>query len=243
MYIKRFASIQELSEYAAGLVNEQANVAVKKNGVFSLVLTGGRSPRTLYELLAASPYKTSMPWQQTHVFWGDDRAVAPNNEASNFKLAHETMLTKIDIPQENIWRMKGELGAEAAATEYEQNILTFYEKYLPLQGDSTIPQFDFVLLGMGEDGHIASLFPGQNHVQEKSRLITAISEPSGTPPVPRISMTLPLLNRAKRIIMLISGEKKKKIVEEIEAKGRKAGPPYPAALLEPQEKLLWFVVE
>jgi 6-phosphogluconolactonase len=163
----------------------------------TLVLTGGKTPKPIYEMLASPFYSDPIDWKRVHIFWGDERCVPPENPDSNFGMARSALISKIDVPPENVHRMKGELDAEDAADLYEREIIDFFQ-------DAGIPSFDLLLLGMGEDGHTASLFPGTQW--DEKRFVIANHVPQSG--AQRVSMTPLILNSAAKIIFLVAGRNK-----------------------------------
>jgi len=200
----------------------------------SIALAGGSTPLPLYELLASEPYRERLPWIKVHLFWGDERAVPPNHEDSNFGMAWRALISKLRIPPGNVHRLRGELDPDAAAREYERELRGFFE-----QGAGAVPRFDLVLLGLGADGHTASLFPGSELLEERERLVAATPEKrSGSR---RLTLTCPVLNNAACIMFIVTGEEKvgtlRAVLEEREGPAR-----YPAQLIQPDDgELLWYV--
>lgn len=235
-----FDEIAEMSRAMAAEIVRLAREAVEERGRFSLVLTGGRTPALLYELLGNPPFASDMPWLSTWIFWGDERCVAPDHAASNFRLAHEPLLSRGFIPAENIFRMQGEAVPSVAAHSYEERLHRFWAAS---NKSDAVPAFDLILLGMGNDGHVASLFPESDLLLEKNRLVAAVEEASGEPPVPRLTLTLPAIALARRIFFMISGEAKKGIFSEIKRDPAKAARSYPAALVRAQGEISWFIAE
>jgi 6-phosphogluconolactonase len=211
-----------------------ANQALAERGRFTLALSGGSTPQSLYTLLATNA-RSSLPWDRTFVFWSDERHVPPTDSDSNYRMAHEAMLAKVPVPAGNVFRVPAEMPDAAAAAEaYEQTM----RKFFALQPEQ-FPRFDLILLGMGPDGHTASLFPETAALREKSRLVVANwVEKLKTS---RITFTLPVLNAASGVAFLVSGTDKApalKAVLESDAPGEQ----YPAKLVRPSDgKLIWFV--
>ncbi len=229
MKIRKFSNPELMAEAAAELVLARARAAVAERGLFSLVLAGGGTPLPLYRLLAAEPYLTEMPWQQSHIFLGDERCLPPTHPESNFGRAAATLLAPGQVPEANIHRMRGELPPVAGAAHYRRELAEFGR------------DFDLVLLGMGADGHVASLFPGSPLLTEQQELVAAISQPAGQPPLPRLTLTLPALNRAATVIVMVGGPAKAAIVDEIKRDRQAAARRYPAALIQAREESLWLV--
>jgi 6-phosphogluconolactonase len=172
---------------------------------FHWVLAGGSTPKMLYERLAEPPYDKSIPWSRVRVFWGDERFVPVTHEESNVRAASEAFLRRVPIPAENIFAPRTDLpSVEEAAATYEKDL-----KYL----FHVIPRFHLVLLGLGEDGHIASLFPKSPHLTEEQKWVVPVKS-APKPPPERISLTLPLINNAEQVMFLISGASKGEVVKK-----------------------------
>jgi 6-phosphogluconolactonase len=232
--IRVLTTPQELFAAAAELVAELATEAVAKRGRFTIALSGGSTPKSLYTLLATNA-RTSLPWDRMFFFWGDERHVPPTDDNSNYRMANEALLTKIPVSKENVFRIPAEMpDAALAAQEYEQTLRKFFQA-----AEGVVPRFDLILLGMGPDGHIASLFPGTAGLKEKSRLVIANwVEKLKTN---RLSLTYPVLNAAGCVVFLVSGIDKAaplKIVLEENVPGEQ----YPAKLVRPSGgRLIWML--
>jgi 6-phosphogluconolactonase len=225
-----------LAAAAAAEVARRARQAVARDGRFALVLSGGSTPARLYALLAKRRAgRGGVPWTNVHVFWGDERAVPPDHSESNFRLANEALLSRVPIPEGNVHRIRAELGSPAeAAALYEEELRAFFETPA-----GRFPRVDLVLLGLGGDGHTASLFPGDAALEESTRLVLA---PAGAKlGLRRITLTLPVLNSARAAMFLVSGEGKAAILARVLAGGA-ADASLPARLVRPRAgDLLWFV--
>ena len=220
----------QLAHAAAHLIVIESNKAVAKKGIFTLALSGGSTPKLLFQLLAQAPYKNNIPWKQVLVAFGDERFVAPTNEESNYKMAMDSLLSHVPISKKNILGVPVlKLTPAASASLYETQI----RKYVTAKNP-----FDFVLLGMGEDGHTASIFPKSELVMEKKRWVKEVWVAEKN--MHRISFTFPLINRAKNVAFLITGNAKAPIVRKI-FKGR--GSDFPAAKVTAAETLYWFLDE
>ncbi len=194
-----------LAEHAAREVLADAAAAIRARGYFTFVLSGGNTPRRLYEKLASEPLVSQLPWDRTHVFWGDERHVPPDHAESDYRMARESMLSKVPIPAANVHRIEAELAdAAEAARRYEA---TIRDTFAALgQPASATPSFDLVLLGLGADGHTASLFPGSPALDEQSRWVASPwVEKFNTY---RITLTPPILNASAHVIFLASGTDK-----------------------------------
>ena len=230
--VRVFETAAELMEAAAQEILKAALQAVSGRGRFTWALSGGSTPRDLYRRLASDPFRSRMPWEAIHFFWGDERHVPPDHPESNFRMAREAMLDAVPIPLGNIHRIHSEEpDAERAAAEYEDEIRSFFKVT-----EGEWPRFDLILLGLGKDGHTASLFPGGTAVHERERLVVAVLA-SGV----RITLTPPVLNHAWRVVFLVSGEDKAQALQAVVTEGDGARDPerYPAQIVEGNR--LWMV--
>lgn len=234
--IRRFKSFEEMSRGAAELVLESAIEAVNMRNRFSLVLSGGRTPWQLYRILTEPRYIAALPWDKTHLFWGDERCVPSDHPESNFAMAYETFISKVPVPPQNVHRMPVEFSpVSAAAKSYEKTIKSFFA--------GRRPSFDLVLLGMGKDGHTASLFPSTSILDERDKWVAEVFSPNAFPPVKRISLTLPAINLAQCAAFLISDPDKTKVAEEILRDPESSASKYPTARVKPRVKAVWFIHE
>lgn len=195
----------ELFNNAAEIFAQSAVRAVETSGRFSVALAGGSTPARLYGLLAER-YSISIPWGKVQVFFGDERCVPPDHKDSNYRMAEENLLSKVDIPRENIHRIQGELDPKAAAELYANEMMKIFGT-----GPEVAPAFDLMLLGMGEDAHTASIFPGSDAVSEDKLLAATVYVPKLDSY--RVTLTPPVIRRAKRILVLVTGENKAEALE------------------------------
>lgn len=238
MQIVDFADMEALSAHAAAMARQIILNAVAERGVFTLALAGGETPRRTYELLAGV---ADIPWDKGHIFFTDERCVKPEHEHSNFRMAQEALFSKVEIPAARVHRIKAAgytPGLDAGGYEFEV-VNTF--KFNKLAVDGEYP-FDLIFLGMGKDGHTASLFPGGDSMLAKRQLIMAI-DPEGDPLVGRITMTLPLINMARNVIVMITGAEKRALLSAIEQDLEAAQGDYPVALVEPRGSLTWLAAK
>jgi 6-phosphogluconolactonase len=184
-----------------------ARQASESRGRFTAVLSGGSTPSGLYRLLAGEPYRSEVPWGKVHLFWGDERCVPPNDPGSNYRLAEEAFLDHVPVPPENVHRVQGELPPEQAARAYALELEDFF--------CGPRARFDLVLLGLGHDGHTASLFPGSAALEETIRLVAAVEAQYEDWPAARVTITLPAINASRHILFLVSGSGKAKVVEKV----------------------------
>lgn len=232
--IRTLTTPQELFAAAAEVVVGAATDAVAQRGRFTIALSGGSTPKSLFNLLATNA-RTVLPWERMFFFWGDERHVPPTDPDSNYRMAEETMLSKVPVPPGNVFRMAAENpDAAAVAEDYEKTL----RKFFALE-PGQVPVFDLILLGMGPDGHTASLFPGTAGLQEKSRLVIANwVEKMKTS---RLTFTLPVLNATRCVTFLVSGTDKAAVLRTV-LEGDVPAEQYPAKLVRPTDgKLIWLV--
>ena len=194
-----------LAEAAARQIVEAAQEAMDARGLFSLALSGGSTPRDLHLKLANPPFRDEIRWERVHVFFGDERCVPPDDPQSNYRMAEETLLSRVPIPREQVHRMRGELPPEEAAQAYEQELRDFFK--------SDPPRLDVILLGMGDNGHTASLFPGLTAVHEQQRWV--IAEYVAEVGMWRITLTPVVINLARRVIFLVAGAAKASMLKRV----------------------------
>lgn len=219
-----------LARTAAQEFHSLAEAAIGERGRFSVALSGGNTPRAVYSLLAEE--HRELPWDKIHIFFGDERHVPPEHPDSNFRMASESLLTKVPIPGKNIHRIRAESDANSAAQDYAAQLREFFHLV-----NNEWPRFDLVLLGLGDDGHTASLFPDTAALNESSRTVAAnwVEKLQSF----RITLTFPVLNHAAEVVFLVSGESKAKIVDEVLRPGAKK---YPSQRVQPENgRLLWLV--
>lgn len=217
----------ELARGAANIFIESFEMAVAEHGFFSVVMSGGSTPARLYSLLAGE-YRDRIDWRKVHFFWGDERCVPPTDSESNYNTAYQNLLSKIDVPHQNVHRMKGELPPIDAAQDYEEELISFFG----LKGLNP-PPFDLVLLGMGTDGHTLSLFPFTDGLWEKERLVIAnhVEKLDAW----RVTLTFKAIEKAAATAFLVSGRDKAAVLKEV-----LDGKDYPAAKVKGRQ-VVWLV--
>ncbi len=236
-----------LMRLAAEEVARRAESAVAARGGFTLALSGGSTPKGLYALLAdpAEAFRARIPWRQTHVFFGDERPVPPDHPDSNYGMARATLLAKVPVPPENVHRIRAEQADPAAAAlEYEQELCLAFEMGAAGTGPAEtrglepgqLPRLDLVLLGLGSDGHTASLFPGTTALEERAHLVVATwVERLKTH---RITLTLPVLDAARAVVFLVAGaEKAERVADVLQG----SGAALPASRVRPGGELIWLL--
>jgi len=227
---------EALSRAAANILVAQAVSTLRKRKCFSLALSGGSTPKPLYVRLAEdSSLSRKLDWGQIHFFWGDERPVPPDHPESNYRMAFEALLSKVEVPPANVHRVRAEEAeAEKVAEDYEKELIRFFRL-----SAGELPRFDCVLLGMGADGHTASLFPQTAALHEKERLV--VSNWVDKLQSYRITLTIPVLNQADQVIFLVSGEQKAEALREV-LQGKYEPMRYPAQFIKPvRGRLLWLV--
>jgi 6-phosphogluconolactonase len=224
--IKVYTGADVLAQAAAEHFVAQATEAIAARGRFVVALAGGSTPRPTYALLAGGAFAAQVKWPRVHVFWSDERCVPPNHAGSNYRMAREALLDRVPIPTANVHRIRGELPPPQAAAAYESEL----EAVLSAGG-----RFDLILLGMGADGHTASLFPGTPALAERRRWV--VENDVETLDAWRITLTLPVINAARQVTFLVSGAEKAEALARI-----RAGEPLPAGLVQPAVgRLTWLV--
>src|SRR5919199_1602276 len=227
-----FDDPERVAREAAGLFIRLSVEAASARGAFSVALSGGSTPRRVYELLAEDDYRAQVSWPGVHLFFGDERTVAPDHPDSNYRMANEALLSRVPIPAENVHRIDGVGDAAAGASKYESELRAFF-------GDAAWPRFDLVMLGMGDDGHTASLFPGSAALAEQQAWVAANwVEKFQTW---RITLTAPAINAARRVLFLVTGAGKAERLREV-LKGERDPARLPSQLIRPRDGALeWFV--
>jgi 6-phosphogluconolactonase len=230
--IEVLPDLEALSLRAASIFVSASRDSIVTKKRFAVAISGGSTPRKLYTLLGSEAYRHQVDWPRVHFFWADERCVPKEDEASNFRTAFDALLSKIALSDKNIHRMKGEEAPDKAARDYEEEIRRFF-------GESERPRFDLIMLGMGEDGHTASLFPGSKSLEETVRL--AIPVYLEEPKKSRITLTLPVLNDADQILFLVTGPSKAAVLSEILGGGEKKKG-FPAAMICPAHgNVIWLI--
>jgi 6-phosphogluconolactonase len=225
-----------LAREAAEEFERRANAAVASRGRFTVALSGGSTPRSLYALLAdpAAPFRGAIAWSRVHLFWSDERHVPPEDSRSNYRMARETLISRVPIPAANVHRIEAELpDAAEAAARYDDELARFFSL-----SPGEFPRFDLMLLGVGTEGHTASLFPGTKALEVRDRRVVAnwVPKLNGF----RMTMTIPVFNRAAAVLFLVSGEDKAPILRAV---FDRQSPPHalPCQLIRPESgDLIWL---
>lgn len=223
-------SIEELSEQFAQLLIEKVN---NSKDDFNIALSGGSTPKNIFKYLAAQHHNT-IRWHKVKFFWGDERCVPPNDSESNYKMAYETLLSRLKIPDSNIFRIKGENDTQNEAKEYSELVVK------QLSQINNIPKFDLIMLGLGEDGHIASIFPNQKELLQSEKIYAAAVHPDTGQK--RITLTGRVINNALTTVFIVTGNNKAKVVDEI-INQKKNYKYYPASSIKSQSGELYWLLD
>jgi 6-phosphogluconolactonase len=225
-------NLSDLSSICAGIFTTEAASSVKEKGSFVVALSGGSTPRSTHRLLAEEPLVSRVPWEGTHIFWVDERCVPVDDPASNYGAAREDLLDHAPVPSTHVHPMPSQMSPVQGARRYQEELITFFQL-----GRGQFPVFDLIVLGIGKDGHTASLFPGQGALEEGNRLVAAVR--GGNPYVDRLTMTVPVLILARHILFLVSGGDKAGILKTLLEGGDNT---LPAQRIRPLKgRLTWLV--
>ena len=234
--VRVFSDLHKASQALAERLVEAAKDVLTTKDTFSMALSGGKTPRSLYALLAGE-YSNDISWERVHLFWGDERCVPQESKDSNFAMAYKALISEVPLPSQNVHRIPAEINpAGKVAGNYERMMQEFFK---PEEEDSFL--FDAMILGVGEDGHTASLFPRSSALVEKSHWVLAVNAPSSFSPQKRITLTFPLINRSRSIFFLASGAKKREVVREILRNPETSRRLYPAAMIHPLGSIAWYI--
>ncbi len=223
---------EALSVAAAKWIADRIGATLKSKDRFTIALSGGSTPKRLHELLAQAPYKEQVDWSKLHIFWGDERAVPFEDSRNNAKMAYDTLLDFVPVPSAQIHVMRTDIEPEQSAAEYEKILHQYF--------DSTPTSFDLVLLGMGDDGHTLSLFPGTEIVHEEKAWAKAFYLPAQS--MYRITLTKTIVNKSACVAFLTAGQAKAHALHEV-LKGAYDPDKYPSQEIKPSGELHWFVDE
>jgi 6-phosphogluconolactonase len=231
LQVRVFQDLEELSRGAAESFAALSKKSLASRNRFVVALSGGLTPHRLYSLLGSPQYRDVIDWSRIYIFWTDERCVPKDHPESNYKLAYDAFLSHVPLPAQNIHRIRGEDGPHKAAEAYEDELRNIFS------GPGAIV-FDLILLGVGEDGHTASLFPGSPALDEKMR--PAVPVYLAEPKINRVTLTLPVLNGAAQVLFLASGRAKAGVVHEIVEDGNPKQ--YPAGLVQPlRGSVVWML--
>lgn len=224
----------DLSRRAARQFVDFAKQCVAERGRFTVCLSGGSTPRQMYALLAEEPFLREAPWSDIHIFWGDERVIPLDQPDNHYRMASDIFLTRVPIPQRNVHRMPVESDTAAkAADQYENLLKTFFDL-----AAGELPRFDLIILGMGADGHTASLFPGTPALNETTRFVAANYVPKLA--ADRLTLTVPVLNEARQVMFLVSGRNKADALQRVLQNSQ---PDLPAAAISPKNGNVFWIVD
>jgi 6-phosphogluconolactonase len=229
-----FSSMAGLHQFAAEQFQQSTLEAVTWRGRFLTALSGGNTPRALYQLLTQLPYRASLPWDKMHFFWGDERCVPPDDAESCYQQAYSTWLAHVPVPETNLHRAKGELGPALATEDYTRQLKANAEPGL------TWPRFDLALLGLGADGHTAALFPGS--LETNGLPVVAVTAHYGDRPAKRVSMTPDVFNAARKVVFLATGQEKAQALAAT-LTGQREPVKFPAQRIQPANGEVWWLVD
>lgn len=235
--IRIFDDLEALSRGAAALLAGIARDSVAARGRFSVALAGGDTPRRTYELLAGESFRDRIDWARAHIFWGDERCVAPDHPRSNARMAREALLRGVPVPAGQVHPMDCRPSPPEGAGRYEAQLREFLAAGAP-----GLPGFDLILLGLGEDGHTASLFPGSPALLESKRWVADVSV-AGQPERHRLTLTATFINRAAAVVFLVSGAAKAAAVRQVIQGPREPGRLLPAQLIHPVPGVLHWLLD
>jgi 6-phosphogluconolactonase len=233
MQLHVYKNPEELSEAVAGWMADYITEVLTKKPRFTLALSGGSTPKKLHAVLASAPYSEMIAWENVHIFWGDERAVPFTDERNNARMAFDTLLDLVPVPERQIHVMRTDIPPAEAARQYDAILHEYF--------DETSTSFDLVLLGMGDDGHTLSLFPGQEVINEKTTWCTAFFLDAQD--MYRITLTAPIVNRSAAVAFLTTGSSKSATLKQV-LQGERNVTMYPSQIIQPEQgELHWFVDE
>lgn len=236
MQLKIFSNIEELNDFAADRFAAIASESIEKRGQFTVALAGGSTPKALYQLLASDRYKNQIDWSSAFFFFGDERNVLPDDDESNFRTANDNLFAPLEIFPQNVFRWETELeDAAAIAKDYEAKIIDFFEL-----GDGEFPKFDLILLGMGDDGHTASLFPFTDALNETKKI--AVENKVEKLNTNRLTLTYPAINSAENVFFLIKGADKSETLKNV-LEGDFEPLKFPSQNVQPTSGNLFWLVD
>jgi 6-phosphogluconolactonase len=228
-----FDTPEQVAQAAAERFVDYANASIRDHGSFAVALAGGSTPRRTYELLSGDEFKSGVDWLRVHLFFGDERMVPQDSLESNYRMVNDALISRVAIPPQNVHRIRGEITPAESADSYEAELKSFF---------ATVdwPGFDLVLLGMGDDGHTASLFPGSDALKEEKRWVVETRQPQTGQN--RITITLPVINHAARVTFMITGKEKAATLARV-LRNDSAAEQLPAQKIKPVNGILEWLVD
>lgn len=231
--IQSYPTVANLNDAVVTAIVDKASAAIRQHGGFHIALAGGGTPKGIYELMATEPYRQQLPWSSIHIYFGDERCVPADHPDSNYRMAKQALLDKVPLPEGNIHPIKIDLNnIPNSAERYEAEL----KETVPVK--EGVPVFDLVLLGIGDDGHTASLFPGTDIVEETGKWVAAVYVQKFN--AWRISLTYPVINAAANVFVIAAGSGKQHILKQVLA-SEPIGEPYPIQRVRPSGELVWYI--
>ena len=228
-----FDNAEQVAQAAAERFVDYSIASIREHGSFAVALAGGSTPRRAYELLARAEYLDQVDWSRVHLFFGDERMVAPDSVESNYRMISEALISRVPIPAENVHRINGETDAGKSAEDYEALLKKFF-------GSVDWPRFDLMWLGMGDDGHTASIFPGSNALKENTKWVIQTRQPQTGQD--RITLTLPVINHAARVMFTVTGREKAATLARV-LRSESTDKELPARKITPVNRTLEWLVD
>jgi 6-phosphogluconolactonase len=228
-----FDTSEQVAQAAAERFLDCSTASIRDHGSFAVALAGGSTPRRAYELLSTDEFKNRVDWAHVHLFFGDERMVPPDSPESNYRMVKEALLSQVPLPPENVHRIYGEALPQESAESYDAELKSFF-------GATQWPRFDLVLLGMGDDGHTASLFPGSSALKVDGEWVVATRHSESGQA--RITLTLPVINHSARVVFLVTGEKKAAQLVQV-LHGDAANEDLPAGKIKPADGVLEWLID
>jgi 6-phosphogluconolactonase len=223
----------QMAKKGAEIFFQAVKKSVETRGRFVVAISGGSTPRDMHRMLGEEPFRSNISWDKIEIFWVDERCVPENDPASNYGTAKKDFLDRVSIPEAQVHPMPGEGSPEKGAFSYQQELLKFVKN-----GEGELPAFDLIFLGLGTDGHTASLFPGQRSLNERKRLVVPVK--GGNPKVSRLTMTYPVINSGRQIVLMVFGKEKAGVVKTV-IEGKQSR--FPAQGIEPMNGKLIFLID
>lgn len=225
---------ERLAIAAADMFADRARTCISERGSFAVAISGGSTPRAMNKLLASESYHDTIPWDKVHIFWVDERCVPEDDTASNYGNAKTDFINRVPIPKNNVHPIPFNVSPEERKRQYEHELREFFQITKDI-----FPMFDMIFLGMGRDGHTASLFPGQTSLLENKQLILVVK--GGDPDVSRVTMTIPVLNNSRQTVILVSGKEKAAVMQGVLSSQPDSGR-LPVQMVQPQRgELIWML--
>jgi 6-phosphogluconolactonase len=228
-----FDSPEQVAQAAAERFVDYSAASIADHGSFTVALAGGSTPRRAYELLGSDEFKNRVDWAVVHLFFGDERMVSPDSPESNYRMVNDALLARVSLPQQNVHRMNGEIAPQESAESYEAELKSFF-------ATTAWPRFDLILLGMGDDGHTASLFPDSDALNETAKWVAVTRHPQSGQA--RLTLTLPVINHAAAVLFLVTGKEKARCLAKLFGPIQRQQP-LPAQLINPETSVTTWLLD